>query len=40
MADLVSRLYSHLFGAAPIDEAGYRDFVMHTEMVMPPVGPR
>ena len=40
MADLVSRLYSHLFGAAPIDEAGYRDFVTHTELVMPHVGPR
>ena len=40
IAALVARLYAHLFGAAPIDEAGYRDFVTHTELVMPHVGPR
>lgn len=40
ITELVSRLYATLFGAAPIDEAGYRDFVSHTELVMPHVGPR
>ena len=40
IAELVSRLYAHLFGAAPVDEGLYRDFVDHTELVMPHVGPR
>lgn len=40
IADLVSRLYAHLFGAAPIDEQGYRDFVTNAELVMPHVGSR
>lgn len=34
IADLVSRLYAHLFGAAPIDEHGYRDFVDSAQLVM------
>lgn len=38
IADLVSRLYAHVFGAAPIDEQGYRDFVTNAELVMPHVG--
>lgn len=37
---LVSELYRHLFGAEPIDEAGYRAFVSATELVLPHVGPR
>jgi hypothetical protein len=38
--DLVARLYAHLFGAAPIDEAGYRDFVSHADLVRQHVGSR
>jgi len=34
ITDLVARLYAHLFGAVPIDEHGYRDFVDHAQLVM------
>jgi hypothetical protein len=38
LRDIVATLYLHLFGAAPIDERGYRDFVTNTELVLPHVG--
>jgi len=40
LGGLVSTLYLHLFGGAPIDERGYRDFVANTELVLPHVGSR
>jgi hypothetical protein len=40
LGGLVGTLYLHLFGAVPIDERGYRDFVADTEMVLPHVGSR
>ncbi|MGH7546817.1 MAG: DUF4129 domain-containing protein [Gemmatimonadales bacterium] len=39
LADLVSRLYRHLFGAAPCDEHAYRDFAAAAELVPRHVAP-
>jgi len=39
LADLVARLYRHLFGAAPCDEQAYRDFAAAAELVPRHVAP-
>lgn len=39
LADLVSRLYRHLFGAAPCDEPAYREFAAAAEQVPGHVAP-
>src|SRR6266704_931943 len=33
LADLVARLYRHLFGAVPCDERAYREFAAEAELV-------
>ena len=39
IAGLVSRLYSHVFGAEPIDERGYREFAGSADLILPHVAP-